>query len=77
MQKILKLDPEKFNTDRNSPEIEEQIKAEQAEAEKHGLKGTPSFLVDGVLVRGARDKEHFVMVVERILAEKDKEAQKK
>jgi len=75
--KDLKLDLEKFNTDRKSPEIEEQIKAEQAEAEKHGLKGTPSFLVDGVLVRGARDKEHFVMVIERILAEKDKEAQKK
>lgn len=66
----LGLDMEKFNKDRNSEEIAKQIESEQASASKHKLTGTPSFVLNGVVIRGAQPPENFVNVIDRLL-EKD------
>ena len=66
----LGLDMEKFNKDRNSEEIAKQIESEQASASKHKLTGTPSFVLNGVVIRGAQPPKNFVNVIDRLL-EKD------
>lgn len=65
----LDLDIEKFNKDRNSEEIARQIKDEQAQAARHKLTGTPMFIVNGVVVRGAQPLPYFTMVIDRLLSE--------
>ncbi len=69
--KKLKLDMEKFDKDRKSPEIAKQVLSEMAEAKKHGLKGTPTFVVNGIVIRGAQKLDYFSRVIDRLLEEKD------
>ena len=59
----LGLNMGKFNADRNNPEIEAQIKADQAQANSLGFNGTPGFAVNGVKVLGAYPQEHFEKVI--------------
>lgn len=73
----LELDMEKFNTDRKSPEISDQIKAEQAQAAKNGITGTPAFIANGVIIKGAQQVNYFVKVVNRLLEEEQKKSDKK
>ncbi|QTA90475.1 thioredoxin domain-containing protein [Desulfonema magnum] len=73
----LSLDVEKFNKDRNSDEIIVQIEAEREEAEKYKLKGTPSFVANGIVIRGAQKIDYFSKVVDRLLAEKKAEKKQK
>ena len=65
----LGLDIEEFNKDRNSEEIAKQIKDDQAQAAKNKLTGTPMFIVNGVVVRGAQPLPYFRMVIDRLLSE--------
>jgi protein-disulfide isomerase len=66
----LGLNINKFKDDLKSPEIQTQIKADQADAGKAGVRGTPFFLVNGVAVKGALPIADFVPVIERLLQEK-------
>lgn len=59
----LGLNMQRFNADRNNPEIEAQIKADQAQANSLGFNGTPGFAVNGVKVLGAYPIEHFEKVI--------------
>lgn len=61
--KELGLNIEKFNADRNNPEIEAQIKADQAQANSLGFNGTPGFALNGVKILGAYPVEHFEKVI--------------
>ena len=61
--KDLGLNMQKFNADRNSPEIEAQVKADADQASKLGFNGTPGFTVNGVKVLGAYPVEHFEKVI--------------
>ena len=61
--KDLGLNIQKFNTDRNSSEIEAQVKADADQANKLGFNGTPGFSVNGVKVLGAYPVEHFEKVI--------------
>ena len=61
--KDLGLNMQKFNADRNSPEIEAQVKADAEQANKLGFNGTPGFAVNGVKVLGAYPQEHFEKVI--------------
>lgn len=65
--KKLGLDLEKFKKDMSDPEIEKGIKADMALAEKHEIRGTPGFFVNGVAVKGAYPPEHFKMIIDRWL----------
>jgi len=63
------LDMERFKADRQSDVIAEQVAADQAEAEKLGLTGTPSFILNGAVVRGARPPQFFSRVIQQLLQE--------
>ena len=41
------LDVNKFEQDRNSPAVAQRIAADQADGEKAGVSGTPSFFING------------------------------
>lgn len=57
--KTLGLDTAKFANDINSPAIEAKILAEYQEGVKLGVKGTPSFFVNGKLIDNPRSPEAF------------------
>lgn len=61
--KDLGLNLDKFNADRNSPEIEAQIKADASQANSLGFNGTPGFALNGVKVLGAYPQEHFDKII--------------
>ena len=63
----LGLDMAKFEKDMKSAEIDQQIKDDEAIAKKHGITGTPGFIVNGVMVRGAYPEDHFVKIIDRWL----------
>ncbi len=75
--KDLSLDMEKFAKDRNSDDIAVQIEADKEETAKNKLKGTPAFVANGVVIRGAQTLDYFVKVIDRLLAEKNKPEEKK
>jgi protein-disulfide isomerase len=68
----LGLDMEKFNKDRHSTEIAEQIEFDSALADEFGLRGTPSFVINGVIVKGAKPLSYFEKVINRLLAQSEK-----
>ena len=59
----LGLNMQKFNADRNSPEIEAQVKADGEQANKLGFNGTPGFALNGVKILGAYPIDHFEKVI--------------
>ena len=61
--KELGLNIGKFNTDRNSKEIEDQIKADSNQASSLGFNGTPGFALNGVKILGAYPIDHFEKVI--------------
>ncbi len=61
--KDLGLNLAKFNADRNSKEIEEQIKADAAQANSLGFNGTPGFALNGVKILGAYPIDHFEKII--------------
>ncbi|MHC4437531.1 MAG: DsbA family protein [Planctomycetota bacterium] len=67
LAKELDLDIEKFNADRNSKAVEEQLNADIAEADKHGFRGTPTFVINGVVVTGTRSHSYFDNIIKRLL----------
>lgn len=68
--KKLGLNIDKFKDDLKASDIQTQIKADQADAGKAGVRGTPFFLVNGVAVKGALPISDFVPILERLLSEK-------
>ncbi|OQX11039.1 MAG: hypothetical protein BWK80_45165 [Desulfobacteraceae bacterium IS3] len=66
----LKLDMDKFNKDRISEAISDQIELEKMDAAERKLTGTPVFIANGVVIRGAKTLDYFVKVVDRLLSEK-------
>jgi len=64
----LGLDMKKFQADMNSDAAKEQIKKDQALAERTKAQGTPHSFVNGRRVRGAQPYESFKKVVEEELA---------
>ena len=61
--KDLGLNLDKFNTDRNSKEIEDQVKADADQANSLGFNGTPGFALNGVKILGAYPLDHFEKVI--------------
>lgn len=67
----LELNLEQFDVDRHSKEVANQVLAEAARAQELNLKATPSFIINGVLVQGARPLEYFSKIIDRLLQEKN------
>ena len=66
------LDLKRLVADAASPKVQERLAADEAEAETFGIRGTPYFLVNDLLVRGAVPKEMFEEAILKALALKEK-----
>ena len=64
----LGLNVEKFKKDIESPEVDTLLKADESEAERLGVGGTPAFFVNGVSVQGAQPIQNFKAVIDRLLS---------
>ncbi len=63
-------DMAKLKADMESDKVKSRIDADQKEAEKFGISGTPGFIVNGVSIRGAYPFDTFKTIIDRKLAEK-------
>ena len=67
--KELKLDIKKFKEDQQKENFGKIIDDDMALAQKIGARATPTFVINGVVVRGAQPLQHFEKVIEKILNE--------
>jgi protein-disulfide isomerase len=63
----LSLDAQKFNDCLDSGKYEQAVKDDFEVGSKAGVAGTPSFFINGMLVRGAQPFEQFKAVIEDAL----------
>lgn len=68
--KGLGLNVDQWRKDLDSADVAAAVKADEEQAKKLGIRGTPAFFVNGVRVAGAYPFEHFKSIVDRLLAEK-------
>jgi protein-disulfide isomerase len=64
----LGLDLAKFTADLDSPRAQAVLDRDQAEAEKVGVDGTPTFFVNGTPLVGAQPIETFAAAIDKALA---------
>jgi protein-disulfide isomerase len=67
MAKDLQLDVDKFNADRNGPEVKKMIEEDQKVAMQFGAGGTPAFFINGRPLSGAQPVEAFKALVDEEL----------
>jgi protein-disulfide isomerase len=60
----LRLDLERFDRDRASPEVKERIEADKRVADGLGVSGTPAFFVNGRFLSGAQPFESFKELID-------------
>ena len=65
----LKLDIKKFEEDQKKESFGKIIADDMAVAQKIGARGTPTFVINGVIVRGAQPLQHFEKVVQKLLSD--------
>ncbi len=65
----LELDLDRFNLDRTSEAISQQISADSQRAKELKFTGTPMFMINGVVVQGAKPISYFSQVIDRLLKE--------
>ena len=63
----LGLDLKKFEADRKSEKILNQMASDKKVAQENGISGTPAFFVNGVLIEGAYPVAYFSKVIDRHL----------
>ncbi|AGW12323.1 DsbA family protein [Megalodesulfovibrio gigas] len=61
------LDVDRLNQDAASNRVLTRIKEDVEDAQRFGLQGTPSFIINGVTVSGALSLEEFTALVEFVL----------
>ncbi len=64
----LGLDLRQFRADFADPRTAELVRRDKERAERYGCRGTPNFLINGRLMRGAQPVEAFSAVIEEELA---------
>jgi protein-disulfide isomerase len=63
----LGLDVERFEADRKSAAVRQRIDADEAEANRLGVSGTPAFFINGRFLSGAQPFEAFQRVIDEEL----------
>lgn len=63
----LKLNMKKFNADRASAAVQEEVTSDLRDAAKVGARGTPYFLINGTALSGAVPQEDFIQAIENAL----------
>ncbi len=64
----LGIDMARLEVDIESAEIRERISRDMEEAKRFGFTGTPSFLINGIPLKGAYPKEKFFEIIDTILS---------
>jgi protein-disulfide isomerase len=70
LAKTLKLDIDRFNRDRKSPEAKEAIKKDFELGKSLGVRGTPSFVINGTFLSGVPNLKDLEDLVAQIKAGK-------
>lgn len=65
-------DFKKLKTEAGGAAVQARLDADRKEADRFGINGTPYYMVDNLLVRGAVSKELFEEAIEMALAKKKK-----
>jgi protein-disulfide isomerase len=65
------LDIARFERDREDPALTARVQADMAEATALGIKSTPTFFINGRLVRGAMPFETFSAIIDEELARRN------
>ena len=65
---LLELDPESFEECTSSGRHRGAVEADSLEAQKLGIRGTPAFIINGILLAGARPVEEFTRAIDAELA---------
>ena len=63
----LNVDMKKLAQDIHSPAVQNRIKEDMDEAVAFGVQGTPSFVLNGVLLIGAHPMKNFDLVIQRLV----------
>lgn len=71
----LGLDMPRLDQDARSKEIQDRLARDREESEKLEIPGTPSFLVNGVLISGAVPFEEYSRVIDMVLDQLKQKAQ--
>ncbi len=58
-------DLDRVKKDIESPVVQKHIKADQEEAQKYGIQGTPGFVIAGVTIKGAYPIQTFEEIIEK------------
>jgi protein-disulfide isomerase len=69
------LDLAKLDGDAGSKEVQDRLARDRDESEKLEIPGTPSFVVNGVLISGAVPLEEYSRIIDMVLAKAQKPAQ--
>lgn len=72
----LGLDLERFEKDRQDPQLKTKVLSDMAEATALGVKSTPTFFINGRIVRGAMPFETFATIIDAELAKHSDAGQK-
>lgn len=64
MAKDLGVDSGKFNSCLDSGKMAESVASDLKEGQEFGVSGTPSFLINGILVVGAQPQSEFELVID-------------
>lgn len=67
--KQLGLNVEKFKTDMASKKVKDLLKSEEDQAKKLAINGTPAFVANGVVIRGALPYKAFVAIIDKLIKE--------
>jgi protein-disulfide isomerase len=65
----LQLDLKKFNADRQSDTIAQWVAKDVQQAKQLNLTGTPAFIANGVVIKGAKPVDNFAEIINRLLDE--------
>jgi protein-disulfide isomerase len=65
--KEIGLDTTKFNSCLDSGKYASEVQKDMTDGSKYGVRGTPAFLINGVLVSGAQPFQNFQTVIEQEL----------
>jgi hypothetical protein len=68
MVKKAGADVARVKKDMESPKVQQHIQADQEEAKKYNIQGTPGFVVAGVTIKGAYPIQTFVEIIDKRLA---------
>lgn len=68
--KKLKVDLGRLKRDLKSPRVEARLQADDAEAQRFGIEGTPAFAIGGMLYEGALPAGEFREAIRKALAAK-------